>query len=78
MFPAKMDFFGIGRELQFGFCNHGESCSSPTQKGRENSFIEVKRNWKDYGKERVHGFSLTESLPGKKSLSSCYHALLWP
>ena len=33
---------------------------------------------KEFGRARVHGFSLTESLPGKKGLSSCYRALLWP
>ena len=26
--PAKMDLFGISRELHFGVCNHGKPCAS--------------------------------------------------
>jgi len=42
-----------------------------------NTFTERNRKWEDYG-NRVHGFSLAESLPGKKrSLSSSCWAQLW-
>lgn len=36
-----------------------------------------KRSWEHYSKQRVHGFSLAGSLPGKKKgLSFSYWALL--
>ena len=38
----------------------------PSQ-GMTNTFIEGKGSWEGYKKQRVHGFSLAESLPGKES-----------
>ena len=68
---AKMGLFGISRGLQFGICNHMQS---PSWQGKENTFIGCKRIWEGCSKQRVHSFSLAESLPGKKrSLSpSCW------
>lgn len=56
-FQQGMDFFGIGRDLQFGvrqpwwvmFKSHAE------RKGRT-LFIEGKRNWKGYGKKESMAF----------------------
>lgn len=42
IFLAKMGLFEISRELQFGICNHGESCVSPCV-AREKVFTERKR-----------------------------------
>lgn len=41
--PAKMDLFRISRELQFWVYNYGEPLQIPAQDGRENAFIEGKR-----------------------------------
>ena len=50
-----------------------------TWQAKENDFIGGKEDWEDYSKQKVYGFSLAESLPGKKrSLSSSCWALLSP
>ena len=76
--PAKMGLFGISRELQFRVCSHGRPFKIPPQQGKENAFIQEKTKLQGYSTQRVHGFSLTKSLPGKKrSLSSsCWYLLL--
>ena len=54
--------------------SHGKS---PYSKGRRTFLKRGKRSWEGYSKQRVHGFSLAEFLPGKKqSLSSSCWALL--
>ena len=51
---------------------------APTYQGKESVFLEGKGRWEGSSKRGVHGFSLAESSPGKKSsLSSSYSALLW-
>ena len=67
--PVKMGLFKISRELQFWVCNHNEPYASP-QTAREGGCFY--RGEKEVGRDvvnRIHGFSLTESLPGKKSSS---------
>ena len=64
--PAKVYLFGISKDLQFGVCDHGKLCASP-QTAREGEHFY--RGEKKVGRavvNRVHGFSFTESLPGKK------------
>ena len=55
------------------------------RKGRRTLLYRRKESWEGYGKQRVHGFSLAESLPGKNmNLSSSFLVLLlflnqtWP
>ena len=50
----------------------------PTQQGKENAYIEGKGGCQGYSEHRMLGFSLAESLPGKKSRlsSSCWVLLL--
>ena len=38
---------------------------APTQKGKETAFIREKGTLEGYHKQRVYGFLLAESLPGK-------------
>ena len=70
-----MGLFRISRELQFRVYDCSEPCTSP-RTGREGEHIHNKGKedgWEDYSKQRVHGFSLAESLPGKEwSLSSSF------
>ena len=48
------------------------------RKGRRTLLYRRKEIWEGYGKQRVHGFSLAESLPGKNmSLSSSFLVLLF-
>ena len=42
----------------------------PTQQGKKNSFIEGEIKVGRATLNRVHGFSLSESLPGKRNVSS--------
>ena len=70
--PAAMGLFGIPRELQCGVCNIVSHMPVPSGKGRT-----LLQRGKETGKivvNRVHGFSLAESLPGKESSSDglCY------
>lgn len=63
---ARMDVFGICRELKFKICNHVELLACPHTVRHENSY----RGEKESGRARVnrsHGFSLAKFLPGKKS-----------
>ena len=75
--PTKMDLFKVSRELQFEVCNHCEPHkSSCTRKGKH--FYRGERKSRGYSQKRVCGFSLAESLPGKKrSASSSCWALIW-
>ena len=71
-----MGFFGIGQELQFGVPNHVKQCASPCRVGeRECRYRGEKEAGEGYSRQRVHGFSLAESLLAKRSLSSCYWTL---
>ena len=75
--PAKMGLFRSRRELQFGVSNHSKLLASPSM-AREGEHIY--RGEKEVGRaivNRVHGFSLAESSPGRKrSLSFSCCALL--
>ena len=59
---------GHGEVKTIGSCSISmRHMQVPTQQEKENSFTDGKRNlWGLYNKWRVHGFSLTELLPGKK------------
>lgn len=74
--PVNMDLFGR-RELQFRVCNHGEPSPSLCTEREREGFCTGK---KEVGKavvNKVHGFSLDETLPGiKRSLSSHWTLLL--
>ena len=75
-----MGLFGISRELQFGICSHGEPRAS-LHAAREGELFYrgEKEVWRAAVVKRAHGFSLAESLPGKKrSLFPSCRALLWP
>lgn len=75
--PATLHLFGIRRELQFRVCNHGEPSPSLCTEREREGFCTGK---KEVGKavvNKVHGFSLDETLPGiKRSLSSHWTLLL--
>ena len=71
-----MGLFGISRELQFRFCKHDEPRTSSRMAREGERFY---RGENEVGRalvNRVYGFSLAQSLPGKKSLSSSCAALL--
>ena len=74
----KMSLFRISRKLQSRVFKHGKPCASPHTKEGEHYFIErEKGSWEGSSKQRVRGFLLAESLPGKKrSLSFSCWALL--
>ena len=64
--PTKMGLFRTSRELQFKVCNHGEPYASPHMTREGEGFY---RGKKEGGRDlvnRVHGFLLAESLPGRK------------
>lgn len=63
-----MDLFRISRELKFEVCSCRAMCKFP-QQAKENDFIGGKEDWEDYSKQRIQGFSLAESLPGKEEES---------
>ena len=72
---ARMDVFGICRELKFNICNHVELLACPHTVRHENSY----RGKKEFRRARVnrsHGFSLAKFLPGKKS-QMCGLRSLW-
>ena len=76
---AKMSLFGINRELQFSVYNHCEVCANPPcDKGKRTLFTEMKMKLGRLYKQRAHGFSLAESLLGKRRnlSSSCWAQLL--
>ena len=63
-----MGFFGIGQELQFGVPNHIKQCVSPCRVGEgECCYRGEKEDREGYSRQRVHGFSLAESLLAKRS-----------
>ena len=70
--PAKMGLFRLNRELQLGVCHCGETRTILTWQGVEN-FYRKEIEGGRASKHGIHGFSLTDSLPGKKSSlsSSC-------
>ena len=71
-----MGFFGIGQELQFGVPNHIKQRVSPCRVGEgECCYRGEKEAREGYSRQRVHGFSLAESLLAKRSLFSCYWTL---
>ena len=53
----------------------------PTQKGKETAFIREKGTLEGYSKQRVYGFLLAESLPGKGvfllPVRLCYQHRIW-
>ena len=63
-----MDLFRISRELQLEICSYGQSMQV-LHAARGECFYRG-GGWEGLSKQRVHGFSLAESPPGKKSLSS--------
>lgn len=66
-----MGLLGISRELQFRVCKRGKTQAKyPQGKGKSMFLYRGKRGWEGYSKHRIHGCSLTELLPGKKSSSS--------
>ena len=54
------------------YLGSAENCSLESvaheQTGKENAFIEGTESWESQSKQRVNGFSLAESLPGKKGI----------
>ena len=60
-----MGLFGISRDLQNRVCNPGEPSAS-SHMGRRMLLMEDKARWEGLV-NRILGFSLAESLPGKKS-----------
>ena len=66
----KKGFFGISKELQCGVCNCDESCASSCKAKEGKHFYRGgKGSWGTIV-NKVHGFSLTESLRRKKEESS--------
>ena len=47
--------------------SQGEICKTQTGKGRRKLIQRGKGRCEGFSKQTVHGFSLAESLPGKKS-----------
>lgn len=64
--PAKMTLFGISRELPFGVCSPDEPCASSHTATKGEYVHRGRKSWVGYSKQRVHEFSLDESLTGKK------------
>ena len=70
-------YLGSAENCRSGSATMVSHMQIPSQQGKENPFIDRKGSWEGYSKQRVHGFSLAESLSGKKrSLSSSCWALL--
>ena len=73
---GKMDLFGISRRLQLGVGYMVSHVQVAACQQRRTLLQRGKGSWEGYHKQRVHGFSLAESLPGKKrSLPSCWALL---
>ena len=64
--PTKLSLFGISREVQ-SVCNYDEPHASLPRAREGTALIEGKRMLGRLSKQRAHGFSLVQSLPGKKS-----------
>ena len=64
-----MDLLRVSRELQFGVYNHGEPCASPCSVREGEHFYREEKEAGSVIVNGVHGFSLVESLPGKKKES---------
>ena len=62
--------------MQFGVWNHGEACASPCTAREGEGFPGGEKEDGKGSKQRAQGFSLAESLPGKKSSLSTFWALL--
>ena len=78
MFLAKMGLLKISRKLLFGIYDQEDPHESYWRARESELLYRGKGSWEGCSKQRVHGFSLAESLPEKKrSLSSACWALLW-
>ena len=62
-------YLGSADNCNLGACNHGEPHASPCTAREGEHFYRGRKKlggWGGYSKQRVHGFSLTESWPGNK------------
>ena len=73
---GKMSLFGIIKGLQSSLQPWWAMCRSLHHKGRKMFLQGGKGSWEGYSKQVGQGFSLAQSLPGKKSLLSALWALL--
>lgn len=61
----------VGRELQFGVCNHGDPCESPCMvRESEYFYREEKQVGRAVAKKTIHGFSLVKSFRKEEKSSS--------
>ena len=75
---AKLDLFGVNRELQFRICNDREPCASVSMTEEQRNLLQRgQASWEGSNRQRGHDLSLAEFLPEKKknflSVELCYH-----